>query len=85
MKDDIIEYDENTRITIFRNENTIKATRDLGCDVVKMFTGNIKGDIVEYEVDMLGLPIIADTIYPIYSSCKLKDVDKIIKEKLMTL
>ena len=79
MKDDIIEYDEDTRITIFRNENTIKATRDLGCDVVKMFTGNIKGDIVEYEVDMLDLSIIADTIYPIYSSCKLKDVDKVIK------
>ena len=38
MKDDIIEYDENARISIFRNENTIKATRDLGCDVVKMFT-----------------------------------------------
>ena len=85
MKDDIIEYDEDTRITIFRNENTIKATRDLGCDIVKMFAGNIKGDIVEYEVDMLDLPIIADTIYPIYSSCKLKDVDKVIKEELMTL
>ena len=85
MKDDIIEYDENTRITIFRNKNTIRATRDLGCGVVKMFAGNIKDDIVEYEVDMLDLPIIADTIYPIYSSCKLKDVDKVIKEELMEL
>ena len=85
MKDDIIEYDENTKICTIRNENTIRATRDLGCGVVKMFAGNIKDDIVEYEVDMLDLPIIADTIYPIYSSCKLKDVDKVIKEELMEL
>lgn len=82
MKEDIITYNENTRICTIRNENTIRATRDLGCNIVKMFTGNIKGDIVEYEIDMVDLPIIEDTIYPIYSSCKLKDVDKVIEREL---
>ena len=83
MKDDVIVYNENTRICTIRNKNTIRATRDLGCGIVKMFAGNIKDNIVEYEIDMIDLPIIADTIYPIYSSCKLKDVDKVIERELV--
>ena len=63
--------------------NTITASRNLGLGVIKVLYGTINGDWVDYEVDILDAPYIEGSIYPVYSSCKLKDIDKVVERELI--
>lgn len=64
------------------DDNEVTASRDLGLGVTKVLYGNINGKYVDYEVHILDSPDLHDDIYPIYSSCELEDLDKVIEREL---